>query len=55
MALSSHDPQRTLERGYVLVQSEQGEPIATAAGARAAANVDLRFAEETVAARILEK
>ena len=31
LALAGHDPQRTLERGYALVQSRSGEPIATAA------------------------
>ena len=32
-ALAGHDPQRTLERGYALVQSEDGAPILTAAAA----------------------
>ena len=27
LALAGHDPQRTLERGYVLVQSSDGEPL----------------------------
>ncbi len=27
LALAGHDPQRTLERGYVLVQSADGEPL----------------------------
>ena len=35
LALAGHDPQRTLERGYALVQSRDGEPLATAAAARA--------------------
>src|SRR6202044_535533 len=30
LALAGHDPQRTLERGYVLAQSPGGEPIVTA-------------------------
>jgi len=55
LALQGHDPQRTLERGYALVQSEQGEPIATAAAARRAGDVSLRFADGTVPARILER
>ena len=29
LALAGHDPQRTLERGYVLAQSPDGEPIVT--------------------------
>ena len=53
LALAGHDPQRTLERGYVLVQSPDGEPLATAAQARAADEVRLRFAEDTVGARII--
>jgi exodeoxyribonuclease VII large subunit len=52
LALSGHDPQRTLERGYALVQSPTGEPIATAEQARRAGKVRVRFADDTVAARI---
>jgi exodeoxyribonuclease VII large subunit len=54
LALAGHDPQRTLERGYVLVQSPTGEPLVTAAAARAAGDVRLRFAEDTLAARIID-
>jgi exodeoxyribonuclease VII large subunit len=53
LALAGHDPQRTLERGYVLVESPQGQPLATAADARAAQEVRLRFAAELLPARIL--
>ena len=35
LALQAHDPQRTLERGYALVESSDGQPLTTAAGARA--------------------
>jgi exodeoxyribonuclease VII large subunit len=52
LALSSHDPQRTLERGYALVQTPTGEPIATAEMARRTGKVRVRFADDTVAARI---
>ncbi len=52
MALMGHDPQRTLKRGYALVQSREGEPIATAARAQREGKVKVRFADETVAARI---
>jgi exodeoxyribonuclease VII large subunit len=55
LALAGHDPQRTLERGYALVQSQEGEPIATGAAARAASVVKLRFADETVGARVRER
>jgi exodeoxyribonuclease VII large subunit len=52
MALAAHDPQRTLERGYALVESPQGEPIASAAQARAQERVRLRFADGALAAEI---
>jgi exodeoxyribonuclease VII large subunit len=55
LALGAHDPQRTLERGYVLVQSSDGEPLETAARAREADEVRLRFAEDTVPAKILRR
>jgi exodeoxyribonuclease VII large subunit len=53
LTLAAHDPQRTLERGYALVQSPSGEPISTAALARSTADVRLRFADDTVPARVL--
>ena len=55
LALQGHDPQRTLERGYVLAQSPQGEPILTAAAAREAEAIGLRFADGELAARIEER
>jgi exodeoxyribonuclease VII large subunit len=55
LALAGHDPQRTLERGYALVESQQGDPVATAAAARRAGHVRVRFADETIAARILQR
>jgi exodeoxyribonuclease VII large subunit len=54
LALAAHDPQRTLERGYALVQSPQGEPIASAATARTHERVQVRFADGSVAAEIDE-
>jgi exodeoxyribonuclease VII large subunit len=53
-ARGAHDPQRTLERGYALVQSPEGEPIVTAASARASKKVRLRFADDTIPAKIVE-
>ena len=48
LALAGHDPQRTLERGYVLAQSADGEPIVTRRGRarrrRAAAALRRRLA-----------
>ncbi|HEY2282633.1 MAG TPA: exodeoxyribonuclease VII large subunit [Solirubrobacteraceae bacterium] len=55
LALAGHDPQRTLERGYALVQSREGRPIATAAAAVEEQEVSLRFAEGTIPARIDER
>jgi exodeoxyribonuclease VII large subunit len=52
LALAGHDPQRTLERGYALVESLTKEPLVTAAQAREAEDVQLRFADGAVAARV---
>jgi exodeoxyribonuclease VII large subunit len=52
VALRAHDPERTLERGYALAESADGEPVTTAAGALAAAQVRLRFADGRVKARV---
>lgn len=55
LALTGHDPQRTLERGYVLAQSADGDPIASATGAADAGKLRLRFADGSLPARILER
>ena len=55
LALAAHDPQRTLERGYALVQSPSGEPLSSAARTREQARVRLRFADGEVGARIEEQ
>jgi exodeoxyribonuclease VII large subunit len=52
VTLRAHDPERTLERGYTLAETTGGEPIATAEGAVAAADVRLRFADGRVKAKI---
>ena len=54
LVLAGHDPQRTLERGYVLAQAATGEPVLTAASAREAAELRLRFADGSLPARIVE-
>jgi exodeoxyribonuclease VII large subunit len=54
LTLSAHHPERTLERGYVLVERADGELIATAGAARGAGKVRLRFADGHVAAKIRE-
>lgn len=43
MALSAHDPERTLARGYALVSDHAGRPLQSAAEARAAGELNLRF------------
>jgi len=43
-ALRAADPERALERGYALVADAGGEPLTTAAAARAAGRLDLRMA-----------
>jgi exodeoxyribonuclease VII large subunit len=41
--LDAHDPQRTLERGYALVEDPSGGPITSAAAARAAGALVVRM------------
>jgi exodeoxyribonuclease VII large subunit len=55
LALAGHDPQRTLERGYALVQSAEGGPLGSAGAARAAGRLRLRFADGTVPAEVSER
>jgi exodeoxyribonuclease VII large subunit len=55
LALVAHDPQRTLERGYAIVESPDGTPLASAREARAARELRLRFADAAVAARVHER
>jgi exodeoxyribonuclease VII large subunit len=43
LALSAHDPSRTLARGYALVTDDHGGPLGSAADARAAGRLSLRF------------
>jgi exodeoxyribonuclease VII large subunit len=41
--LAAHDPQRTLERGYALVEGPAGEPVTSAASAGAQPELTLRL------------
>jgi exodeoxyribonuclease VII large subunit len=54
LALAGHDPERTLARGYALVEDRDGEPVTSAATARTQAAVALRFSDGRVAARIAD-
>jgi exodeoxyribonuclease VII large subunit len=55
VALRAHQPERTLERGYALVEAGEGEPVTSASAAVAAGRVRLRFADGSVGARIEER
>jgi len=52
--LAAHDPDRTLERGYALVEGDNGELVTSAAAARRAGTVSVRFTDDRVRARIEE-
>jgi exodeoxyribonuclease VII large subunit len=52
MALDAHDPGRTLERGYALVEDAGGGVVTSAAAAREAGAVRLRFTDAAVDATI---
>jgi exodeoxyribonuclease VII large subunit len=52
VTLRAHDPERTLERGYALAETETGDPVTSAGSAVAAAAVRLRFADGRVKAKI---
>jgi exodeoxyribonuclease VII large subunit len=52
LALAAHDPQRTLERGFAVVESATGEPLTSAARAREARELLLRFADGAVPAQV---
>ncbi len=48
VALRAHDPERTLERGFVLAETGEGEPVTSAAAASALARIRLRFKDGRV-------
>ena len=51
LALAAHDPQRTLERGYALVEDGSGEPVTNAAAARRQQRLTLRMADGALPVR----
>jgi exodeoxyribonuclease VII large subunit len=55
MALAAHDPARTMARGYALVESADGVPLGSAAAARRARELSLRFHDGAVPARVSEE
>jgi exodeoxyribonuclease VII large subunit len=52
LALAAHDPARTLERGYALVEDRDGALITSAEQARAAGALALRFHDGRVRADV---
>jgi exodeoxyribonuclease VII large subunit len=54
LALAAHDPERTLARGYALVEDRLGEPVTSALGARRTGKLSLRFHDGSVPARVEE-
>ncbi len=52
LALAAHDPERTLSRGYALVEDRAGEPLGSAAAARAARDLRVRFHDDAVDAEV---
>ena len=55
LALAAHDPDRTLARGYAMVEARDGSPLASAAAARQAGALGLHFHDGTVPARVDER
>ncbi len=48
LALEAHHPERTLERGYALVEGPDGEPVVSADAARTLDHMTLRLHDGTV-------
>jgi exodeoxyribonuclease VII large subunit len=44
-ALRAHDPERTLERGYALAETADGEPLTSAGAVAAEKRISLRFSD----------
>ena len=54
LALAAHDPERTLARGYALVEDAGGAPVTSSVAARKADDVAIRFHDGRVKARVTE-
>jgi exodeoxyribonuclease VII large subunit len=55
LALAAHDPERTLARGYALVEDRAGRALGSAAAARKAGEVRLRFRDGNLPATVGEE
>lgn len=51
VALRAHEPERTLERGYALAETPEGEPLTSAAAAQGADEISLRFSDGRIRVR----
>ncbi len=52
LAERAHDPDRTLDRGYALISDDDGDPLASAVAARERKRMVIRFADDSVPARV---
>jgi exodeoxyribonuclease VII large subunit len=52
LALAAHDPDRTLARGYALVEDRDGQALGSAVAARSAHDVRLRFHDGAIDAEV---
>jgi exodeoxyribonuclease VII large subunit len=52
--LAAHEPERVLERGYAIVEGSGGEVVSTAEAARREHRLHVRFADDHVAAEVVE-
>jgi len=52
LALAAHDPERTLARGYALVEDRAGDPLTSSDAARAAHDIRVRFRDGAVDAEV---
>ena len=52
LALAAHDPERTLARGYALVEDPAGQRVCAASDARSAGEIVVRFHDGTIVARV---
>ncbi|MBV9805417.1 MAG: hypothetical protein JO130_19620, partial [Solirubrobacterales bacterium] len=52
LALGAHDPERTLARGYALVEDRAGQALGSAAAARSAHDLRLRFHDGAIDAEV---
>jgi exodeoxyribonuclease VII large subunit len=53
LALAAHDPQRTLERGYAVVETPEGDPVTSAAAARSLDRLTVRLHDGSIDVRHL--